>query len=329
MSTKVLGPALLTWTQAAQTVFGILQYTDKKGMFSIEDVMGFSGHAFRITIHRETVNPAAPTVYSPFDLMGRTFQLFGFKVEQIGIPTPASPEKLEEFITFVQSSIDKGMPVTGWDLFVPECGIIYGYDHDKQVLYARDVEKDGTIAYSEINNRRYHFLHAMAISDSQPVEMMSVLRESLKRTIAFSKGEFQKPDHEPYRNGLAGFDAWIEAFTNKKIDVLGNSYNLAIIADAREFAVKFLRGFKQKWMGTTELEQQLLKLADEAADYYQQVAEPLIEMRAMFPFPQSGEPNDPVQAMRAIELLKLAKAAEEKGIDVMERILDLLTKEVV
>ncbi|MBO9610520.1 MAG: hypothetical protein J7639_31495 [Paenibacillaceae bacterium] len=102
------------------------------------DVMGYSGDAFRITIDRETVNPAAPTVYSPYDLMGRTFILFGFKVEQVGIPTPATPEQLESFISFIQTSIDKGVPVTGWDLFIPEFGIIYGYDHEKQVLYARE-----------------------------------------------------------------------------------------------------------------------------------------------------------------------------------------------
>jgi len=321
------GAVLLTWTQAAQTVYGILQYTDKKDMFSMADVMGYSGHAFRITIDRETVNPAAPTVYSPYDLMGRTFILFGFKVEQVGIPTPATPEQLESFISFIQTSIDKGVPVTGWDLFIPEFGIIYGYDHEKQVLYARDVEKDGEIAYSEINNRRYNFLHAMAITDSLPVDILSVLKQSMERSIAFSKGELQKPEHEPFRNGLAGYDAWIEAYTKHNINVPGNAYNLAVIADAREFAVKFFNSFRDKWRGQTALEQQLVALADEAAVYYGKVADALGRMRSMFPFPNGGEPNDPIQANRAIQWIHEAKSEEIKGIEVMERMLKRLYEE--
>jgi len=324
MAVKSSSPVLLTWTQAAQTVYGILRYTDKKDMFSIADVMGYSGHAFRITIDRQTVNPAAPTVYSPYDLMGRAFELFGFKVEEVGFPAPATPEQLEQFISFVQASIDKGLPVTGWDLFIPEFGIIYGYDHERQELYARDVEKDGAVAYSELNNRRYNFLHAMAISDSRPVEHLSILRQSLKRSIAFSKGELQKPDHEPFRNGLAGYDAWIEAFGNGKIDVVGNAYNLAIIADAREFAVKFLGGFRDKWKEPTALEQRLIALAAEAAMHYGEVANALGRMRSMFPFPHGGEPNDPEQADRAIGLIRTAKAAEIRGIEVLERMLEEL-----
>lgn len=322
-------PILLTWTQAAQTVYGILQYTDKKDMFSITDVMGYSGHAFRITIDRETINPAAPTVYSPFDLMGRTFKLFGFKVEEIGIPAPATPEQLEQFISFVQKSIDKGLPVTGWDLFVPEFGIIYGYDHERQELYARDKEKDGAIAYSEINNRRYNFLHAMTISDSRPVELVSVLRQSLEDSIAFSRGKFQKPEHEPFRNGLKGYDAWAEAFTFRKINIPGNAYNLAIIADAREYAVKFFQGFRAKWTGQSVLEQRIVTLADEAAVHFRKTAVVLNQMRTMFPFPHGGEPNDAEQADKAIQLIHVAKAAEIQGVEVMESMLATLDEIIV
>ncbi|WP_158606627.1 hypothetical protein [Paenibacillus ginsengarvi] len=321
------GPVRLTWTQAAQTVYGILRYTDKKDVFSMADVMGYSGHAFRITIHRETVSPAAPTVYSPYDLMGRTFEWFGFHVEKIGIPTPASPEQLGQFITFIQTSIDAGIPVAGWDLFVPEFGIIYGYDHERQEIYARDTEKDGVIKYSDLNNRKYNFLHATAISDSRPIDLLTVLGQSLERAISFSKGKYQKPDHEPFRNGLDGYDAWIEAFEGGNINIPGNAYNLAVIADAREFAVRFFDSFREKWTGQSALVRRLLPLAHQAALQYGKVADALGEMRSMFPFPHGGEPNQRDQAERAIDLIRAAQAEEIRGIEVMERMLTLLEEE--
>lgn len=315
---------MLTWTQAAQTVYGLLQYTDKKDQFNLADVMGLSGHAFRITIDRETVSPAGPTVYSPFDLMGRPLGLFGCKVKQIFFPVPATPEQLEQFVAFVQESVDRGMPVTGWDIFIPEFGIIYGYDHEKQLLYVRDVEKDGTIAYSELNNRRYNVLHSMTITESEPVQFMPVLIESLKQSIAFYRGKLQKPEHEPFRNGLEAYEAWMEAFAGKHINIVGNAYNLAVVADAREFAVKFFGGFRQKWPGETSLERDIVALADEAAAHFEQAASALGAMRAMFPFPHGGEPNDPNEADAAIRLLKQTKTAEEQAVSVMERMLDRL-----
>jgi hypothetical protein len=102
---------------------------------------------------------------------------------------------------------------------------------------------------------------------------------------------------------------------------------LAVVSDAREFAVKFFRGFKEKWPGATPLEQDLVAIADETASLYEQVAATLSEMRSMFPFPQGGEPNDKDQALSAIRLLIKVKSVEEKAVLQMERMLERLSKE--
>jgi hypothetical protein len=44
----------------------------------------------------------------------------------------------------------------------------------------------------------------------------------------------------------------------------------------------------------------------------------------MFPFPQGGEPNSDEQAERALILLQEAKAAEVHGVQLLERMLELL-----
>lgn len=314
----------LTWTQAAQTVFGLLPYTDKKDMYSLTDVMGLSSHAFRITIHRETVSPAGPTVYSPYELMGVPLELMGFKVKQIYVPVPATPEQLETYIAFVQESIDRGMPVTGWDMFVPEFGIIYGYDNEKQQLSVWDVEKNGTIAYDQLNQRRYGCLHSLSITESHPVEPLPMLLQALQRNLEFCRGVRQKPDDD-FRHGLEGYEAWILAFSTRTVHIPGNAYNLAVVADARQFAVAFFRGFVARWLQGTLLAEGLAGLADQAAAHYSQVAEALSLMRERFPFPHGGEPNDPLEAEFAIRQLRTALEAEREGVAVMEQMVHILS----
>lgn len=314
-------PVLLTWTQAAQAINGLLQYNGLKDRFTLVDVMGYTGHAFRINIHRETVDAAGPTMFGPDEVVGDGLRIFGIQNRSLFYRTPATPEQLEHFINTLQESIDRGWPVVGWDLFVPEYGLIYGYDHEEQLLHARDVEKDGTIAYSRLNDRRYGSLVAITVTNVEPVEPLSMLRQALAFAVRFTRGAAQQPD-SPFRHGLEGYDAWIEAFTGRRINIPGQAYNLAVVADAREFAVKFLRSLPEKWPGETPLERDIRSLAGQATTHYADVAAALGQMRLRFPFPQGGEPNDPGEAEAAVALLREARAAEEKGVQVLEQFLD-------
>lgn len=316
-------PLLLTWTQAAQAIYGLLQYTDQKGRFTLTDVMGYSGHAFRINIHRETVSAAGPTLFSPDQLLSDGLRILGFHSTSVFYRTPATPEQIEHFVRTVQDSIDRGLPAIGWDLFVPEFGLIYGYDHERQVISARDAHKDDTIAYNELNDRQYGSLLAYIVTDSFAVEPVSMLRQALENAVRFARGVAQQPD-SPFRHGLEGYDAWIEAFTTRRINIPENAYNLAVVTDAREFAVKFFRSFPAKWPGEKPLERDLRALADQAASHYADVASALSQMRLRFPFPHGGEPNAPGEAEVAVPLLRQAKAAEEQGVQVLEQMLERL-----
>jgi hypothetical protein len=109
-----------TWTQAALSMYGALQYTDKKHM-TLVDVMGYSSHAFRINIHSETVDVAGPTEFDWCTVMMQGLANLGFESKHVGEPnfTPPSPELLTEAIRLVQNSIDREIPAIAWDLFVP------------------------------------------------------------------------------------------------------------------------------------------------------------------------------------------------------------------
>jgi hypothetical protein len=316
-------PVRLTWSPSAQAVYGLLQYTDKKNLYSLADIMFITNSAFMINIHPESVSSAGPTMFGPSHMMGKGLLAMGFDFSESFAFIPATPEQLEQYTKFVQNSVDRGLPVIGWDLFCPEFGIIYGYDHEKQELYARDAKKDGVIAYCDINNRRYTCIHAMAIVASTLADPLNTLEDSLQRAIDFM--DETNLDLSPgYRHGVNGYDAWIQAFTTRQIDIPGNEYNLAVVADGRKFAAQFFEGFQNSIFGQTSLGSELALLATEAALYYNQVAEALALMQLIFPYPNGGEPNDPFEAEQAIKYLVQARGAETKGLVVMKQMLDLL-----
>jgi hypothetical protein len=302
----------------------MVQYTAKAGM-SLMDVMGYTAHAFRIIINRKTVDVGS---YSFFDWKlhhAKVMQNLGFSVLTAGKQTnsPPTPEELEEAISYIQDSIDRGVPALGWDLFIPEWGVIYGYDDEKRVFRCRDMEKDGELPYEKLGRGEATELYVLTIIGSHPKDSQSMLKGALKIAVNDAYHQYTEMDYNNC-NGLAAYDAWIEAFNNRTVDPFGNAVNIVKICEAREFAIRFLLELSTNWAGLTPLDEELRNLAKEASETYGVVAKQLIEMRNMFPFPQSGEPNNEVVAEHALELLEEAKDAEVRGVQLLERMLELL-----
>lgn len=316
-----------TYTSAAQSIYALLQYTDKKEDYSLTDVMGLTGHAFRINIHPENVSPAGTTMFSPTELLEKGLRVLGLTAEHLyGFRTPAPPEKLQEAIEFAKESIDRGIPVIGWSLFIPEFGIIYGYDDEKQELYCKDIEREGALPYAKLNELPLNFVFMLRVRDSLPVDAKEAWKAALASILEFSRGEAPTLSQD-FKHGITGYDAWMQAFRNRTIDPFGNAYNVEVVCCAREFAVQFFREFPKKWAGHTPLEQEMLSLAEEAAEQYEQVADALRQMELLFPIPQGGEPNDPIYAEQAITLLTAAKAAEEQGVGTLQRMYEAILRE--
>jgi hypothetical protein len=315
----------LTWSHNSDTtaIHSILQYTDIAGLTLIE-VMGFTAHAFRMIIDRQEVEVGS---YSFFDWKSNhaaAFGNLGLTVKSTGQQTnePPTPEEWEEGLRFVQETIDKGIPALSWDLFIPEWGVIYGYDDDKKMLRCRDVRKDGELPYEKLGRGEVTELYVTTVTGSRTVDRKSMLREALR--MAVDHARYQAFSENSYRNGLEAYDAWIEAFRNRTVNAFGNCVNVVKICDSREFASAFLAEIASGWEGNSLADDELIAMAEKASEYYGEVADRLCEMVAMFPFPHGGEPNADEQANRAITLLREAKTEEEQGVLILERMLELL-----
>lgn len=312
-----------TWTSAAAAIYGAISYTDKQ-QFSLIDVMGLTGHAFRINIDPDHIDVAGPTMFPGGYLFRRNLCNLGFISNLSDVEKPYTPEKVEKVLALIQQSIDKGYPAMCFDLFIPEFGLIYGYDDVKQVFHAKDVSQEGTISYTDFVEKR-NMLWVSTISESLPHSKYEILRMALDMIVDHTRGrEWQHIFEGKYMIGLAGYDAWIACLERRGADPFGNAYNIAVVSDAREYAAQFLRELVTQWNGTNIVERAVRKFASEAAEQYERVATSLVKMREMFPFPQGGEPNEPAIADRAIELLRAAKGAEGQGIEVLEKLLDFM-----
>ncbi|QDP39473.1 GyrI-like domain-containing protein [Radiobacillus deserti] len=314
-----------TWTSAAQSIYAMLQYTDKKTL-TLSEVMGYSTHAFRINIHPETVSPAGPTMFDPLDLVPKGLKTLGVVTLIESLQTPVSDKKLVDMIRFTQRSLDTGIPVISWDLFAPEFGLIYGYDNEKQVFYAKDIEKDRLIKFSELNQRRFQHLFLCGYLQSTPKTIPIMLKDTLIRTLEYALGKSPFAASREYKHGLEGYEAWIKAFEGRKIDEAGNAYNAAVVADARKHAHRFFSDLLKRWEVSTDLDCQVANCLKEGERIYRKIAEILADIPRMFPFPQGGEPNNISTSKRAIDILQSAHDWEKAGVALLTKLLKLIEK---
>jgi hypothetical protein len=177
-----------TLTSAAAAIHGAITYTDKKQM-TLTEVMGFTGHAFRMNIDPDTINAAGPTSFPGGYILRRNLCNLGF-ISCLADPlAPLPPDKVERTIALVQDSIDKGYPAICFDLFTPEFGLIYGYDDELQLFYAKDASKDGTLTYTEFANPKIDLLFVTTISESLPHSKYEILRMALDMIVDHARGK--------------------------------------------------------------------------------------------------------------------------------------------
>lgn len=328
-----------TWTSAGWSLYRMLGYTDQQ--LTLPQVMGYTGHAFRITICREDVHIAGPTMFPFRDILSRGLQNLGWTCRVVetqekrdgigenanlidpGLLTASAREKrvikeeLPAALDLIHYSIDKGLPVMTWDVFIPEFGIIYGYDDEERLLNAMEVMQDGKLPYDHLGRGTVEELFVLALGERSPKDQRAMLRDALTMILDHYHGRESSMDHA--ERGIRAYDAWIDAFRGGKIEPNGNAYNAAVVHDARHYAAAFLNGISAEWRGAEDTDNRIRAISAEAARLYRQMAEQLRELAIMFPFPAGGDPNVQENSERAIRTLQAVKALEEQAVALLEQ----------
>jgi hypothetical protein len=314
-------------TSAAQAMWSAVKLAGKADL-ELYEVMGLTGHAFRININPDNVDVAGPSGYpwEKFFSLGLTNLGFNTSYVRSLNLTPPTPDELIRGLNLAQKSIDRGIPAITWDLFVPEFGVLYGYNDEKQELHGKDPRQDGTLPYEKLGRGQVGELFVMILEEEIPTTPIDMIRGALGIAIDHAHRREHTDEKPRYQNGLAGYDAWIEAFENGHVSEFGNSYNLALVCDAREHAAKFLQEMANRWEKEGSWGEVSILAAREAAGHYVDIYEALRTLLPVFPFPQGGTPNDPNISKRAIAVLQTAKEAETSGVEALEQLLAVLPK---
>lgn len=328
-----------SWHTAGDAVHRMLAYTENPA--TLPAVMGYTGLAFRINLLPGDVHIAGPTSYDFSSVLSAGLANLGYRAavvtglspelgENANLVDPSEltaeakekrklHERLPEALELIHRSLDRGLPVVAWDLFIPEFGIIYGYDDEKRELFPSECGREDPVPYEHLGRGFLEDLFVMGIEASAPAPLRSRLRSALEGIVRHYRG--QEPASPRTVVGLAAYDAWIEALRGGEVEPNGNAYNAAVVQDCRRLAADFLGELAAGWQGEAAADERIRSLSREAARQYGDAAEELRGLTSLFPFPEGGAPNEPDQAKRAIAILEAVKALETEGCLLLEAML--------
>lgn len=304
------------WSSANTSIcvcwYLMLRYAGIPGL-DISDVMGRTGQAFRLCVEKSRIDVSGPTSYFWEPVFEDGLNKLGFRMRSIGDGGVApSAYMLGEAAAFARTAIADGMPVAVWDLFSPEFGLMYGYEDDRQLFTGDDGRGPRTLSYDQLGRGTAGGLFVMAAERLKDAPDPQSTAVGLIASI--TKHAYGERTFPGYVTGLGAYEAWRQSFRDGSADPLGNAYTLAVAADARDHAVRFLRRWSSQWEG------ERAKLAFDAEGHYYEAACCLARLAALFPFPHGGNPHDRPAALEAELLLAEARNHEEAGVETLGRL---------
>lgn len=139
-----------SYTSMAHVMYQLFQYLGAP--YSLTEVMGFSGQAFRLQVARNG-DPVGIFLFEWGKVWQQALDSLGLCSSFVGNPSlrRLTPEPVLDAIELIQMSLLQGIPALAWNLTRAEFSLIYGYDDQKQQFTYRDVAQTGqTIAYERL-----------------------------------------------------------------------------------------------------------------------------------------------------------------------------------
>lgn len=289
---------------------------------SDEWLYGGTGHAFVINLHEEAC-PSGPTAWNTMKLfeLGRNL---GYKLD--GVFANKGQDDFAEMQKraweHAQSAIDQGRPCYGWELEIPEFYVIYGYDPAGYYFSGPGCDEGkGPKSWQELGDTGIGVLELYSVWPGKVADDAT----TVKQALTFALDHAATPNawtFEGYKNGLAGYDNWINALQEGKASDMGTRYNTNVWLECRQKAVEFLKEARGRLAGRADAP------FDDALAHYRIVAESLGKVAEIYPwsFETSDDNRLPIddKSRAAVEALKAAREAEAAGLQALEKIVAAL-----
>ncbi len=303
------------WVTHMGCVEGCLKYLGKN--IYTGWLYGGTGHAFIINIAKDLC-PSGPTAWRTMMLYELATNL-GYRVDGVFAEKRNSefPKLQEKAWNYVRNSIDNSIPCYGWELEAPEYYTIHGYD-DAGYFYSGPGCDDGAgpKSWRDIGTSQIGILELYSVHLTESENPKKAVRDAFTKVLYHASN----PDDivfPKYHSGLKGYDWWISAIEDGSALSRGHSYNTAVWTECRKYAVEFLKEARKYLSGNTR------RLVDDARDSYEIVSRSLSKIEKAYPFSISLPPKPLGKDDRTkstVEELKIARAAEAKGLDFLREI---------
>ncbi|MEX2238913.1 MAG: hypothetical protein WEB00_15415 [Dehalococcoidia bacterium] len=152
-----------------------------------------------------------------------------------------------EAVKRIHKAIDRGIPVIGGRLHVPEFGIIRGYNEQSKAFYVSTISQEQTgetmpIATWPVSPERHMqiFIPGKRRKVSPAEALLDALRFACDYAERGEGPEFERESETSH--GFQAIDMWARALADgTKLSGRPHAHNAQVVLSARQYAVRFLR----------------------------------------------------------------------------------------
>ncbi len=319
---QIDGVRKLRWGRGKENTFMGALYVTLRAVgvdVTYDDLMGWSGAAFRLHFHQPNWCPSSPDATCGFDHSQPAFEALGYTAElhQVHDKNPEDVKKNKEV---AMASVDRKVPVIGSDLIASmDWGVITGYINQGEKFLCRTYwDKTEHYAVAERWPWRIYVLD----KKTDPPERMQTLRRSLEIAVELARTK----SYGRYASGLFAYQCWVDNLLDESrfeglypetldFATCTNGWCYTSLEDARGAATRYLRSILPEFEGA-----QAKSLA-KADRLYMKVYESLCATRRCAPQPwqmQEGEHWTHEMRQMQAEVLRKIGALEEQAVAAVE-----------
>ncbi|UHA73556.1 BtrH N-terminal domain-containing protein [Paenibacillus sp. 481] len=273
---------------------------------------GLSGMAFKFTVHEQLL-PMSVTAYGQW---GITHQP---AVDNLGVYTvsdsgrtrhPTFNTYQQEAIKWVKESLDSGIGVIYW---IPEFGVIHGYDDADQVFFVLNGWSDESqvLLYDNFGVNDTPFWYCQLVGGKVEVDRKEMVLESLRLAITDWETPYRTLPYTDIASGRLAYSYLIRALEQGQYHESGAVYILNAYRYSRMEIMAYLRDVHD-----------LFKDLREAYDMYKQLVHDISAISSCFVTTGQTEKIDLTYIPKLTAILQAAKQYEEQAIEQFKMVSD-------
>lgn len=266
---------------------------------------GLTGMAYKFSVH-ERLLPLSVTAYGQWgaEHQPATLNLGLLAVRDAGRTRhPTFRHYQQEAVKWVKDSLDAGVGVIYW---LPEFGVIDGYDVEDRVFFVQDgwSTEEKVVLYDNFGLNFTEFWYCEAFVGKVEVPYETMLLESIRLAITDWDTPYKTLPNKDIGSGKLAYDYYIRALQNGSFDEGGAVYILDSYIQSRKEIYAYLDEARGLW---SEL--------DNAADLFQELANSLQGMERCVNAINGTRRIDKEKSAKLIGCLLAAQTLENHAID--------------